>query len=541
MRLEKRVKGVFVFLCVLAIAILMGALPLQADAAKQGGILNIAIGMNPSRMDPPNSYAGSDMMIGAHIFERLVYFEYDEKAESIIPKPWLAKTWEVSADGKMWTFHLKEGVTFHDGIPFNAEAVKFNIERTIDSEKKTRYGGDLRAVVAAVEVVDGMTIRIHCKFPVAAFLHLIGQPCLGIMSPASVAEHGDKIGRNPTGTGPFKFAKWVSGEFVELAVNRQYWKRRAHLDGIVFRFVPDSSARVNMLQTGEVDVAYNVPVPDHARLRKSGKFDVISWPTATILRLMLNCQKTATKDLKVRQAIKLAIDRPGIIEGVLRGNAKASRSAVAPYSWGYYPASDVTYDPGKAKSLLAEAGWIDSDNDGIREKGGKKLTLTIRAPQAGRYPMDRECLLAIQENLRSVGFECKINTMEFAAFLGSLFVPLEKSNGDAVFVSWSSRTHAWFATYKTLPSKFWVPRGINVSYYKNEEVDKMLDAAVVERNEQKAMAFYKRVQILTEEEVPQIQLWLMNYMIAKKKNVHNVTTVPLPTPDTFNVREAWIE
>lgn len=541
MHLKKRTKWVAVVIGFLGVVIWMAETPTVAEAAKTGGILKIAIGMNPSRMDPPNSYAGSDMMIGAHVFERLVYFEYDEKTKSAVPKPWLAEKWEVAADGKEWTFNLKPGVKFHDGTSCNAAAVKFNFERTIDPEKKTRYGGDLRAVVAKVEVVDDVTLKVVTKFPVAAFLHMVGQPCLGIMSPASVAKHGDKVGRYPTGTGPFKFVKWVSGESVELAVNENYWKQRAHLDGIVFRFVPDSSARVNMLQTGVVDVVYNVPVPDHARLKKSGKFDVISWPTATILRLMLNCQKSPTQDLRVRQAVKLAIDRPGIIENVLGGNAKESKSAVAPYSWGYYPAAEVRYDPQKAKSLLESAGWIDADNDGIREKDGQKLTLTIRAPQAGRYPMDRECLLAIQENLRSVGFECKINTMEFAAFLGSLFVPLEKSNGDAIFVSWSSRTHAWFATYKTLPSKYWVPGGINVSYYKNEKVDKLLDAAVVEQDSQKGFEMYKQVQIIAEEEVPQIQLWLMNYMIAKKKNIKNLTTIPIPVSDTFNAREAWIE
>jgi peptide/nickel transport system substrate-binding protein len=151
------------------------------------------------------------------------------------------------------------------------------------------------------------------------------------------------------------------------------------------------------------------------------------------------------------------------------------------------------------------------------------------------------CLLTIQVNLRNVGFECKISTMEFAAFLGSLFVLLEKSNGDAIFVSWSSRTHAWFATYKTLPSKFWVPRGLNVSYYKNEKIDKLLDAAVVEQDTHKSLELYKQVQIIAEEELPQIQLWLMNYMIAKKKNVHDLTTIPIPVSDTFNAREAWIE
>ena len=541
MKTVKMNNQILVLLAIAVFCSLLFALPLDATAAKKGGVLKIAIGMNPDIMDPPNSYAGSDMMIGSHIFERLVDFEYDDNSKKAAPKPGLAEKWVMSEEGKVWTFYLKKSVQFHDGTPFNAEAAKFNIERTIHPEQKTRYGGDVRAVVDNVEVVDDSTIRVRCKSPIGAFLNIMAEPCLGMMSPASVAKYGDKVGRNPTGTGPFKFAKWVSGEFVELAFNEQYWAGRPNLDGIVFRFVPDSTARVNMLQTGEVDVIFNVPVQDHERLKKTGKFDVVSWPTATILRLMLNCQVAPTNDMKVRQAIKLAIDRPGIIQSILQKNAEESKSTVAPYSGGYYPAADVVFDPKKAEKLLTEAGWVDKDKDGIREKDDKKLTLTIRAPQAGRYPMDRECLLAIQENLRTVGVDCKINTMEFAAFMGSLVVPLEKSNGDAIFVTWSSRTHAWFATYKLLYSKFWAPNGLNLSYYKNEEIDKLLDAAVPEMDLGKSYDLYKRMQIIDEEEVPAVSLWIVNETIAKKKNVRDLSCVPIPVSDVLSARKAWIE
>lgn len=534
-------KWVGVFLSFLFFCSFLFCLSSAAIAAKKGGVLKIAIGMNPDIMDPPNSYAGSDMMIGSHIFERLVNFDYDESLKKAVPKPALAEKWEMTEGGKVWTFYLKKGIQFHDGTPCNAEAVKFNIERTIHPEQKTRYGGDVRAVVDKVEVVDNTTIKIRCKSPVGAFLNLMDEPCLGMMSPASVAKYGDKVGRNPVGTGPFKFVKWVSGEYVELVFNEHYWNGRPNLDGIVFRFVPDNTARVNMLQTAEVDVIYNVPIQDHERLKKTGKYEIISWPTATILRLMLNCQIAPTNDLKVRQAIKLAIDRPGIIQAVLQGNCKEAKSSVAPYSAGYYPAAEVIYDPKKAQQLLTQAGWVGKDKDGIREKEGKRLTLTIRAPQAGRYPMDRECLLAIQENLRSVGFDCKINTMEFAAFMGSLFVPLEKSNGDAAFVAWSSRTDAWFATYKLLYSKFWPPSGLNLSYYKNEEMDRLLQAAIPEMDGGKSYELYKRIQIIDEEEVPAISLWLMNETVAKKKNVHDLTCVPIPVADLFNAKKAWIE
>ena len=155
--------------------------------------------------------------------------------------------------------------------------------------------------------------------------------------------------------------------------------------------------------------------------------------------------------------------------------------------------------------------------------------------------MDRETLLVIQENLRSVGIDCRINTMEFAAFMGSLFVPLEKSNGDAIFVTWSSRTHAWFATYKLLYSKFWPPYGLNLSYYKNEEMDNLVEAAVPEMDLKKSFELYKRMQMIDEEEVPAISLLIVHESIGKKKNVHDVSCVPIPVSDVFNARKAWIE
>ncbi|MBW2086564.1 MAG: hypothetical protein JRI54_11150, partial [Deltaproteobacteria bacterium] len=283
-------KSVFVLFIALILFCLAICVPHSVQAAKQGGIVEIAFGMNPNRMDPPNSYGGSDMMIGCHIFERLIYFHYDENTKKTTPKPSLAKRWELSGDGKVWTFYLRKGIKFHDGTLFNAEAVKFNIERTASDKPRTRYGADLRAAIDRVEVVDDSTIKIYCKSVNPTLIHHIAQPCLGIMSPASVEKYGTKIGRHPTGTGPFKFVKWVPGERVELEVNKEYWKGRANLDGVVFLFVPDDNARINMVQTGEIDIAYNVPVQDHARLRKNKNLDIITWPTATILRFYMNCQ-----------------------------------------------------------------------------------------------------------------------------------------------------------------------------------------------------------------------------------------------------------
>jgi len=512
------------------------------QAAKQGGVLKFAMGMNPNKIDPPNTKHGSDMMIGcAHIFEGLVYCNYDQKEKKTTLEPSLAEKWERSPDGKTWTFYLRKGVKFHDGTPFNAEAAKFNIERTLKDEPRTTFR-ELRGIVEKVEIVDNYTIRLHCSKVVGHFLFLIGESTMMMVSPTSVEKYGDKVGNYPTGTGPFKFVKWVPGERVELEVNKEYWRGRANLDGIVFRFVVDNNARMNMLQTGEVDAAYVIPIQDHERLRKTGKIDVISWPTATILRLSLHCQMAPTNDLRVRQALKLAIDRRGIVEGIHRGDATLAHSGVAPFSWGYYAADEkVEFNPDKAKKLLTEAGWVDTNGDGIREKEGTNLSFKIRAPQAGRYPMDRECVLAMQEYLRNIGIECKVEFIEFAAFLNSMLTPLEKQDGSGYFVAYSSRTHAFFPTRDLLHSKYWIPNGANWFCYKNPTMDKLLDDALVELDPQKTYELYKKVQILAEEEVPMINLWMIHESVGKRKNVHDLRFNPIPVYEPVHMREAWME
>jgi peptide/nickel transport system substrate-binding protein len=511
-----------------------------AGAAKQGGIAKFAIGMNPDKIDPANSKAGSDMMISAHVFEGLVSFSYDAKEKKIVAEPCLAEKWEKSADGKTWTFYLRKGVKFHDGTPFNSEAVKFNIERTLKDEPRTRYR-ELKGTVERVEVLDEYTIKLHCSAVVEHFLYLLGESTMLMVSPASVEKYADKVGSNPTGTGAFKFVKWVPGERVELDVNKEYWKGRSNLDGIVFRFVVDNNARINMLQTGEVDLAMNLPIQDHERLKGTGKIDVLSWPTASILRLFVNCQMTPTNDVKVRQAIKLAIDREGIITAIHRGNATLSKSGVSPFSWGFYPGGEIEYNPEKAKKLLKEAGWADTNKDGILEKDGKDLSLSIQAAQPGRYPMDRESLLAIQENLRNVGIDCKIKFMEFAAFMNAIFLPLEKREAAMDLVEYSSRTHAFFPTYSLLHSKYWPPTGLNFVFYKNPEMDKLLDAATGELDPSKSFEFYKKVQILAEEEVPIINLWIMHYTLGTRKNLHDTRVSPIPVHDTAHLRDAWMD
>ena len=242
----------------------------------------------------------------------------------------------------------------------------------------------------------------------------------------------------------------------------------------------------------------------------------------------------------MRQAIKLAIDRRSIVKSILRGNALIGDSQVSEFTFGRYSADPVLYDPKAAEKLLTEAGWVDSDGDGIREKGGKKLTFNIRSP-SGRYPMDQTVVEAIQTQLRSVGFDAKVILMEFGAFIGSIYRPVDKATGDSFMVSWSSRSDAWSALHKTSHSSMWMPAGSNANYYKNEEVDSLLDNAFVEMNPDKRWGLYKQVQIILHRDAPSLPLWFMNSIVGFRKNVHGVTMMPIPVSDQFTVKDAWIE
>jgi len=506
---------------------------------KEAGVMKVAIGMNPIRLDPPNATGASDMIINSHIFERLVQVQFNDKTKSRDYVPVLAERWQASPDKKVWTFFLRKGVKFHDGTPFNAEAVKVNVERLIGPQPQM-MSKDYMMLLARVEVVDEYTVRFHCKVAAAPFLDLIEQSYLAMISPAALQKYGKEIHQHPVGTGPYKFTEWLVGQKIVMSANKEYWKGPPKLDGIEILFVPDDMARVNFLQTGEVHVAYNLPIPLIDKLKEGDKIKVVSYPTAELLYLILNCQAPPTNDVRVRQAIKLAIDRKGIVKSILRGNALIGDSQVSEFTFGRYSADPVVYNPKEARRLLSEAGWVDSDRDGILEKDGRKLTLNIRSP-SGRYPMDQTVVEAIQTQLRDVGFEAKVILMEFGAFIGAIYRPVDKATGDTFMVSWSSRSDAWFALHKTAHSSMWMPAGSNANYYKNEEVDSLLDKAFIELNPDKRWGLYKQVQLILNRDTPSLPLWFMNSIVGFRKNVHGVTMMPIPVSDQFNAKDAWLE
>jgi peptide/nickel transport system substrate-binding protein len=511
--------------------ILLG-LPFDAGAVKTGGLLKIGFGMSAVKLDPHSASGSGDVYIMAQIYERLLYFKMNEATKTPEAIPCLAERWEISADKTAWTFYLRKGVTFTDGTPFNAEAVKFNIDRLLGPPPQSN-AGHYAPLIKNTEVIDELTVRVNLKVPAVPVESFFVQSYIGMVSPAAVQKFGDKIGVNPVGTGPYKLKEWVQGEKVVLEANLNHWKGRPNLDTIEFRFVPESATRMNMLNTGQVDLVFNLDIPDLEQIKEQGKFDVIEWPTTELLYLTLNNLAKPTNEMAVRQAIKFAIDRKGIVDKILRGHGAAATSYIAPICFGSFPVDSLAFDPEKAKKILADAGWAENKTTGTRERGGEKLTLKIRYP-SGRYPMCDEMVAVIQNQLKAIGIECVTEKMGFGAWITALVQPPEKSTGDAFIVSWPSKEDAQWALRAMYSDNV-------LSFYQNKEVQGLIAKQFQEWDKDKRMEILKEIQTIANREAFGVNVYFMNYNIVKKKNVQGVGPVQVPVSDTFNVLGAWIE
>jgi peptide/nickel transport system substrate-binding protein len=379
---------------------------------RSGGVLNYALVDEPTLLDPNLSSLRSDQIVFFSIYDCLVAL--DPETQEFVP--WLATSWERSDDGLTYTFTLREDVTFHDGTPFNAEAVKFNFDRVHNPDLVSRATAPFGSYGSA-EVVDEYTVRINLVEPIAAFLDYVSFS-YRMISPAAVQQYGDAdFGRNPVGTGPFKFVEWVAADHILLEKNPDYnWgpatalhQGPAYLDQINFRMIPESGTRMGMLENGDIQVAVNVPSIEAERLKEDSEFQlIVGYVPGLPFHFALNSTKPPTDELAVRQAMNYGVDREAIVRTIFGayqelGANTAAYNVMAPNTYGYDPTAAIyNYDPEKAKQLLEEAGWVDSDGDGIREKNGEPLHVIL-----GTWETQSVADVA-QAQLREIGFDIEV-------------------------------------------------------------------------------------------------------------------------------------
>ncbi|MFJ8039156.1 ABC transporter substrate-binding protein [Kitasatospora sp. NPDC096147] len=397
----------------------------------QGGSLTYATDVEPISFDIHVSQQDVTGAIQRNVFDSLV--QQDAKGEF---QPWLATTWEAAPDLKSFTFHLREGVKFTDGTPFDAEAVKVNFDRIVAKETKSQYAASLLGPYTGTEVVDPKTVKVNFAEPFAPFLQAASTPYLGFYSPKTIKENGPKLGAGgpaDVGTGPFVFTSYTKGQSAVFSKNPDYnWapagaahQGPAYLDKLTVRFLTEDSVRLGALNSGQVQVADPIPPSGVKTVQADSKLKTVSTDApGAVYSLVLNTSKAPLDDPRVRKAVQRGIDVETDVKSVYFGVNKRAWSPVAPTT-PYYDKSlenSWAYDRALAEKSLDEAGWTAKDADGYRTKDGKRLTIEWPLPPAEFVREQRDTLgQAIQADLKKIGIEVTRPRLDIGTYIAQVY------------------------------------------------------------------------------------------------------------------------
>jgi ABC-type transport system substrate-binding protein/ABC-type dipeptide/oligopeptide/nickel transport system permease component len=381
----------------LAAACLLAFAPVAQAAPKD--TVTVALQLEPPNLDPTSGAAVAvDEVVYGAVFEGLVRLD----AQGAV-KPLLATWWEIAPDGLTYTFHLRDGVKFQDGTPFDASIVKFSLERAI-APGSTNVQKQALSVIRQVEVVDPRTVRLHLSAPYSDLLYTLAWGDSVMVSPKSVAT----LATAPVGTGPFRFVGWRRGDAITLVRNDGYWGQPAKLKTVRFRFIGDPAAAFAAIKTHEIDAFPDYPAPENlAQLRADPALKVITGSSEGEVILAINERVGPLADVRVRRAIQHALDRRAIIDGAMYGYGTPIGSHFPPQNAAYVDLTGLyPHDVAKAKALLAQAGYPN----------GLDLTLKLPPPNYARRSGE---IVAAQ--LAKAGIRVKIETLEWAQWLDQVY------------------------------------------------------------------------------------------------------------------------
>ena len=431
--------------------------------------------------------------ISGYIYNGLVKYDRDIKLVND-----LAEKWEISEDNLKIRFYLRKDVKWQDGQPFTAKDVEYTYKVYVDPKTPTAYATDFLRV-QEFRIIDPYTVEITYEKPYAPALGSWGQGML----PAHLLEGKDitksPLGRAPIGTGPYKFTEWKTGDRIVLDSYHDYFEGRPYIDRVMTRIIPDPATMFLELKAGKLDEMGLSPLQYRRQTDTpwfKENFVRYKYLANSYTYLGYNLQDWRFKDKKVRQAITTAINRESIVEGVLLGLGQPAYTPYKPDTFWYNPnVRKFPYDPQKAAQMLAEAGWKDTEGDGILRKDGKPFEFTIITNQGNE--LRKNAATIIQSDLRKVGIKVNIRVIEWAAFLKNF---INKRNFEACLLGWTmgqdpNQIDIW-------NSKKTAERQLNFITYQNPEVDKLLELGVstYDRNERKK--YYDEFQEILAEDQP---------------------------------------
>jgi peptide/nickel transport system substrate-binding protein len=485
-------QGVWAIALAAALIGLAGS-PAAAGAAR--GVLTVAQGIDADTLDPQVTSSSAVWSITLNIFDTLITRDKEGKLQ-----PALAVSWRA-LNNTTWEVKLRPNLKFHNGEPMDAEAVKFSIQRVLDPNFKSVFGTVL-GTIAKVEAVDPVTVRITTKAPDPNLPSRLSMQHAQILPPKYSAEVGPRgLARNPVGAGPYKFVSWQKDEAITLEAVPGHW-RNPKIARVIFKPIPEGASRVAAIKTGAVDIAAAIPPVDFASIAQGDKtFGIEITSNRAFLLNMDTLTFKPFQDRRVRQAINYAIDKQAIIKNTLNGFGKPLATSVIPEAFGYNPdIKPYPYDPGKAKQLLAEAGYPNGFEVGFDTTNG-------------RYPQDKEIAEVVAGQLAKVGIKVNVQAFEWGAFYDGVKA---KKRAPIHNIGMSSEL---FDADNTFSLHF--KAGTIWSRWNHPEFDKLVDVARSTLDEKvRRQALWKAGQI-QHDEAPMAFLHQISYLYGVNKRVKN--------------------
>jgi peptide/nickel transport system substrate-binding protein len=474
-------------------------LTLSQDEPVSGGNLVYVHQQLATSLDANVWTATNAARIMRQIYDPLVW-----QPEGGVFVPGLAREWEISDDGTEYTFWLREDVTFHDGTPFNAEAVKATFDRMVDPETRSLQVARLGPYERA-DVIDEFTVRIVLSEPFNLFLSNLSEVALAPASPTAVATLGDEYSLNPVATGPFRVRGWDDETTLVLERNPDYtWgpdflnnQGPAYLDTITYRFVEESATRLIAAETGEADIMDAPPAQDIGRLESSGNYQIDGFVVPGMPQILnVNITVPPTNELAVRRAVMHAVDREALAALLFFGTHPAGQGPLSSGSWAYWPGLEemYPYDPELAEQLLDEAGWVMNSQTGIREKDGVPLRIRHVTSTGGDNQRVSEFF---QASVRDVGIDWVVDIMQYEATV----VRYAANDYEAARLAYAliDPHDAFFLAYHS--SQIDGGGQFNRTRLADPEFDELIERALDETDVETRMELYRQLQEWVMEEV----------------------------------------
>lgn len=453
--------------------------------------LTWAQGADVTSLDPHQGKETPTVQVNTQIFDTLV--TVDPETNEVVPQ--IAESWEQT-DDQTYVFKIREGIKFHDGSDLTAEDVKFSLDRARNSAAVSYIVN----FIEEVTVDDDHTVTVKTTAPYAPTLRNLAIPFAAIVPKAVVEADENAFIQNPVGSGPYKFVEWNHGDHVTLKAFDDYYAGKPETENLIMKVIPETSQRTIALETGEVDLAYDLAVNDIPKVNSDDKLTVYEIPSLTCWYVSMNMNKKPFDNPKVREAMSMAIDRQTIIDTINAGSGQTADAIIAPAVFGYYSTGVKEYNPTKAKELLAEAGYPN----------GFSTTLWVNDNQS-RIEMCQ----AMQAMLLEVGVQCNLEVLEFGSFISRTTA----GDHDLAYFGWTTSSGDADYSYYSLEHSTQQGAAGNRSFLADPDVDKLIEEARSNTNEEERKELYKELAIKLDEINNNIPVYYSSINVGANKKV----------------------